>query len=227
MILDFDPLWLTLKLALLTTFVLSIITIPIAYWLTFSSFRFRFVIETILNLPLVLPPTVLGFYLLILFSPNHWLGRWIEDVFHFRIAFSFLGILIGSVLFSLPFMLQAFQVGFSSVSRIYIETAIVLGKSKWTILFKVILPNCKPAILVGMILTFAHTIGEFGVVLLIGGSIPGKTKVASIAIFEEVEAMNYQSAHFYSAILVAISMFVLLVIFRYKRSLTMALTSKK
>ncbi|TGL21192.1 molybdate ABC transporter permease subunit [Leptospira bourretii] len=227
MILDFDPLWLTLKLALLTTFVLSIITIPIAYWLTFSSFRFRFVIETILNLPLVLPPTVLGFYLLILFSPNHWLGRWIEDVFHFRIAFSFLGILIGSVLFSLPFMLQAFQVGFSSVSRIYIETAMVLGKSKWTILFKVILPNCKPAILVGMILTFAHTIGEFGVVLLIGGSIPGKTKVASIAIFEEVEAMNYQSAHIYSAILVAISMFVLLVIFRYKRSLTMALTSKK
>lgn len=226
MILDFDPLWLTLKLALLTTFVLSIITIPIAYWLTFSSFRFRFVIETILNLPLVLPPTVLGFYLLILFSPNHWLGRWIEDVFHFRMAFSFLGILIGSVLFSLPFMLQAFQVGFSSVSRIYIETAIVLGKSKWTILFKVILPNCKPAILVGMILTFAHTIGEFGVVLLIGGSIPGKTKVASIAIFEEVEAMNFQSAHIYSAILVAISMFVLLVIFRYKRSLTMALTSK-
>lgn len=226
MILDFDPLWLTLKLALLTTFVLSIITIPIAYWLTFSSFRFRFVIETILNLPLVLPPTVLGFYLLILFSPNHWLGRWIEDVFHFRMAFSFLGILIGSVLFSLPFMLQAFQVGFSSVSRIYIETAIVLGKSKWTILFKVILPNCKPAILIGMILTFAHTVGEFGVVLLIGGSIPGKTKVASIAIFEEVEAMNFQSAHIYSAILVAISMFVLLVIFRYKRSLTMALTSK-
>lgn len=226
MILDFDPLWLTLKLALLTTFVLSIITIPIAYWLTFSSFRFRFVIETILNLPLVLPPTVIGFYLLILFSSNYWLGRWIEDVFHFRMAFSFLGILIGSVLFSLPFMLQAFQVGFSSVSRIFIETAIVLGKSKWTILFKVILPNCKPAILVGMILTFAHTIGEFGVVLLIGGSIPGKTKVASIAIFEEVEAMNYQSAHIYSAILVAISMFVLLVIFRYKRSLTMALTSK-
>ncbi|MCG6141646.1 molybdate ABC transporter permease subunit [Leptospira mtsangambouensis] len=227
MILDFDPLWLTLKLALLTTFVLSIITIPIAYWFTFSTFRFRFVFETILNLPLVLPPTVLGFYLLILFSPNHWLGRWIEDVFRFRMAFSFLGILVGSVLFSLPFMLQAFQVGFSSVSRIYIETAMVLGKSKWTILFKVILPNCKPAILVGMILTFAHTIGEFGVVLLIGGSIPGKTKVASIAIFEEVEAMNYQSAHIYSAILVAISMFVLLVIFRYKRSLTMALASKK
>ncbi|PJZ80719.1 molybdate ABC transporter permease subunit [Leptospira meyeri] len=226
MILDFDPLWLTLKLAFCTTILLSLITIPIAYWLTFSSFRFRFVLETVLNLPLVLPPTVLGFYLLIFFSPNHWLGRWIEEIFHFRIAFSFLGILIGSIFFSLPFMLQAYQVGFSSISKIYIETAMVLGKSKWTILFRVILPNCKAAILAGMVLTFAHTIGEFGVVLLIGGSIPGKTKVASIAIFEEVEAMNYVSAHIYAAILVCISMFFLLLLFRYKRNLTMILSSK-
>ncbi|TGK87676.1 molybdate ABC transporter permease subunit [Leptospira noumeaensis] len=226
MLVDIDPLLLTLKLAFLTTIVLVVITVPIAYWLTFSSFRYRFVFETILNLPLVLPPTVLGFYLLLLFSPNRFPGKWIEEVFHFRIAFSFFGILVGSLLFSLPFMLQAFQVGFSSIAKSYIETAIVLGKSKLTILFRVILPNCKAAILAGMVLTFAHTIGEFGVVLLIGGSIPGKTKVASIAIFEEVEAMNYFSAHLYAAILVVISMTVLLFLFRYKRNLTMVLAGK-
>ncbi|MBM9590145.1 molybdate ABC transporter permease subunit [Leptospira sp. 201903075] len=226
MILNFDPIWLTLELAILTTIVLTLLTIPIGYWLTFSSFRYRFIVEAILNLPLVLPPTVLGFYLLIVFSPNHWFGGWIEDVFHFRIAFSFLGILIGSILFSLPFMLQALQVGFSSIPKAHIETAMVLGKSKLEILFRVILPNCKPAILAGMILTFAHTIGEFGVVLMIGGSIPGKTKVASIAILEEVEAMNYHSAHIYASLLVAISMIVLLILFRYKRSVSMVFAEK-
>lgn len=226
MMLSFDPIWLTLELAILTTFLLTLITIPISYWLTFSSFRYRFIIEAILNLPLVLPPTVLGFYLLLVFSPNHWFGGWIEKLFHFRIAFSFLGILIGSILFSLPFMLQALQVGFSSIPKTHIDTAKVLGKSKLEILFRVILPNSKPAILAGMILTFAHTIGEFGVVLMIGGSIPGKTKVTSIAILEEVEAMNYHFAHIYASVLIVISMIVLLVLFRYKRSVSMVFAEK-
>lgn len=212
------PIWLTLKLAALTTLVLVVITIPIAYGLAYTRFRFRTVIETVLNLPLVLPPTVIGFYLLIAFSPNHIFGEWLEREFQIRLAFSFFGILLGSVIFNLPFMLQSIQVGLLSVPPAMIETGIALGKSRWTILRKIILPHCKFSIFTGMVLTFAHTIGEFGVVLLIGGSIPGKTKVTSIAIFEEVEAMNYGNAHLYSLVLLLISFISLFVLFLWKRN---------
>lgn len=223
---NWEPVYLTMQLSLVTTVILVIIGIPISYWLTFGITKYRFVIETILNLPLVLPPSVLGFYLLLTFSPTGALGSFLESVFQFRIAFSFSGILIGSVIFSLPFMLQALQVGFSSVPRSYIESALVLGKSKLEILTRVILPNCKQAILGGAILSFAHTIGEFGVVLLIGGSIPGKTKVASIAIYEEVEAMNYANAHAYSAFLVVVSTIILLILFRFKRNVSLVVAQK-
>ncbi|XDD45563.1 molybdate ABC transporter permease subunit [Leptospira sp. WS39.C2] len=205
-------------MAVLTTIVLVFVTIPIAYFLVFTQFRFRIFLETILNLPLVLPPTVIGFYLLVLFSPKYLLGEFLDNTFEFRLTFSFLGILFGSLVFNLPFMLQAIQVGFSSLPKSYIETGRILGKSKWTILTKIILPNSKFSIFAGMVLTFAHTIGEFGVVLLIGGSIPGKTKVASIAIFEEVEAMNYANAHLYALILVSISFVSLFLLFLWKRN---------
>lgn len=215
---DTLPIWLTLQLAVLTTLILVFITIPIAYGLTYSDFRFRTVLETVLNLPLVLPPTVIGFYLLILFSPKHLLGEWLDEFFQIRLTFSFLGILLGSIIFNLPFMLQSIQVGFLSVPKAMIETGIALGKSKWTILYRIILPNCKFSIFTGMVLSFTHTIGEFGVVLLIGGSIPGKTKVTSIAIFEEVEAMNYTNAHLYSFILLCISFISLFILFLWKRN---------
>ncbi|TGL75672.1 molybdate ABC transporter permease subunit [Leptospira jelokensis] len=215
---DTVPIWLTLQLAVLTTLILVFLTIPIAYGLTYAKFRFRTLLETVLNLPLVLPPTVIGFYLLILFSPKYLFGEWLEGIFQIRLAFRFSGILIGSIVFNLPFMLQSIQVGFLSVPKAMIETGMALGKSKWTILTRIILPNCKFSIFTGMVLCFTHTIGEFGVVLLIGGSIPGKTKVASIAIFEEVEAMNYANAHLYSFILLCISFFSLFLLFLWKRN---------
>lgn len=197
--------------------ILVVIGIPLAYWLSYSRNRYRFLFETIFNLPLVLPPSILGFYLLLLLSPSNFLGKFLEEYFDFRLVFSFSGILIGSVIFSLPFMLQALQAGFSAIPLSFIDASQVLGKSKFQTLFQVILPNCKPAILGGMILSFAHTIGEFGVVLLIGGSIPNKTKLASIAIYEEVEAMNYTNAHILSALLVLTSTMILLPLFKYKK----------
>ncbi|TGK54814.1 molybdate ABC transporter permease subunit [Leptospira wolffii] len=214
---DLTPFYLTLKLSFFTTLILLVIGVPLAYWLSFSRNSYKYVFETLFNLPLVLPPSILGFYLLLLFSPSGFLGEFLEYYFDLRLVFSFSGILIGSVIFSLPFMLQALQAGFSSLPPSFFEVAQVLGKSRWETLFKVVLPNCKPAILGGMILSFAHTIGEFGVVLLIGGSIPNKTKLASIAIYEEVEAMNYGNAHLLSILLVATSTLVLLPLFKYRR----------
>ncbi len=210
---DWNPIILTVKLALVTTMVLLIVSIPLAYWLAHSKSRIKPVIETLVSMPLVLPPTVLGFYLLMTFSPGNAFGSWIEDWFGIRLIFSFTGLVIGSVIYSLPFMVNPIQSGLASLPSSLTEASYILGKSKIKTLFSVLLPNIKPSLLTGIVLAFAHTVGEFGVVLMIGGNIPEKTKVVSIAIYDEVEALNYSNAHTYSLILIIITFIVLLSVY--------------
>ncbi|MEL6720988.1 MAG: molybdate ABC transporter permease subunit [Bacteroidota bacterium] len=211
--LDWEPLLLTFQLASITTLLLLMISVPLAYWLAHTSLKIKPVVETIVSMPLVLPPTVLGFYLLLAFSPSSALGQWLEEHFNLRLVFSFEGLVLGSILYSLPFMVHPIQAGFSGLSNSLREAAYVLGKSKMTTLFRVLLPNIKTSLLTGIVLSFAHTIGEFGVVLMIGGNIPGKTKVASITIYDEVESLNYGLANTYSLILFAITFVILLVVY--------------
>lgn len=210
---EWGPLILTFKLALVTTSILLVVSIPLAYWLAYTKNKFKPIFETLVSMPLVLPPTVLGFYLLIAFSPSFFFGQWLDEWFGLRLVFSFEGLVIASVLYSLPFMVHPIQAGFSNLSSSLTEASFVLGKSKTTTLFKVLLPNIKPSLLTGLVLSFAHTIGEFGVVLMIGGNIPDKTKVASIAIYDEVESLNYDAANSYSLILFAVSFIVLLSVY--------------
>jgi molybdate transport system permease protein len=210
---DWGPLILTFRLALITTFMLLLIAIPLAYWLAFSKSKIKPIIETLVSMPLVLPPTVIGFYLLVAFSPSNVFGNWLNEWFGLRLVFSFEGLLVASIIYSLPFMVHPIQAGFSNLSQSLIDVSYVLGKSKTTTLFKVLLPNIKPSLLTGIVLAFAHTVGEFGVVLMIGGNIPNKTRVASIAIYDEVEALNYSAANTYSLILFCITFAILLTVF--------------
>ncbi len=210
---EIAPLLLTFKLATATTIVLFFIAIPVSYWLVSTKSKLKPIIEATISLPLVLPPTVLGFYFLLLLSPNSYIGSWILNTFHIQFVFSFWGLLLASLLYSLPFMIHPIQAGLSSLPKSYTETAILMGKSKSTIISRILLPNIKPALLTGIVLSFAHTVGEFGVVLMIGGNIPGKTKVASIAIYDEVESLNYTAANQYSFILLALSFFILISVY--------------
>jgi molybdate transport system permease protein len=210
---DRQPLILTFKLALITTLLLLIISTPLAYWLAYTKSRIKPIVETLVSMPLILPPTVLGFYLLIAFSPANDFGSFLSNWFGIKLIFSFEGLVIGSVIYSLPFMVHPIQSGFSNLTASISEASYVLGKSRTTTLFKILLPNIKPSLLTGIVLAFAHTIGEFGVVLMIGGNIPGRTKVASIAIFDEVESLNYSNANWYSFILFAITFIILLTVF--------------
>lgn len=210
---NWQPLILTFQLALVTTVVLLIISIPLALWLVNSKSRIKPVIATLVSMPLVLPPTVLGFYFLLAFSPGNAFGRWIDDWLGIQLVFSFTGLVLASVLYSLPFMVHPLQSGFASLPKSLTEASYVMGKSKWTTLWKIQFPNMKSSLLTGIVLAFAHTVGEFGVVLMIGGNIPGKTRVASIAIYDEVEALNYASANFYSAILFGITFIILLTVY--------------
>ncbi len=210
---NWAPLILTLKLALITTFILLILSIPVAFWLSRTKSRIKPIIETIVTMPLVLPPTVLGFYFLLAFSPNNSFGAWLDNTFGLQLLFSFTGLVIASVIYSLPFMVQPIQSGLKNLSPSLAEAAYLMGKSKWETLRHVQLPNIKASVITGIVLSFAHTVGEFGVVLMIGGNIPGQTKVASIAIYDEVEAMNYSAAHFYSFVLFAITFCILLSVY--------------
>lgn len=210
---DLTPILLTLKLAVITTALLFFVAIPLSYGLVRMRSRFKAVLETIVSLPLVLPPTVLGFYLLIGLGPQTLLGEWLLNTFGLSLVFSFPGLVIASVLYSLPFMVHPIQAGLTALPRSYVETSRLMGKSNWVILTKVLLPNIRPAILTGVVLSFAHTIGEFGVVLMIGGNIPNETKVASIAVYDEVESLNYDAANQYSFILLVISFAILLLVY--------------
>ena len=211
--LDWTPIILTLQLALITTVILFVISVPLAYWLANTKSRIKPIIEAVVSLPLVLPPTVLGFYLLIAFSPESAIGYFLNDVFGLKLAFSFSGLVIGSIIYSLPFMVQPLQAGFAGLPPSLSEAAYVLGKSKYQTITKVLIPNVKKSILTGIVLTFAHTVGEFGVVLMIGGNIPNQTKVVSIAIYDEVESLNYSNAHVYSGILLAVTFTILLLVY--------------
>ncbi len=210
---DWIPFWLSLKLAVMTTVILVFIGIPVAYFLSYKNFKFKTFLEALFSLPLILPPTVLGFYLLLLMGKNGWLGKIWEKLAGHQLAFHFEGLVFASIVFSFPFMVYPLISGFKSVPKNIIEASYTLGKSKVETLFKVILPNMKPAILTGITLSFAHTIGEFGVVLMVGGSIDGQTKVVSIAIYEAVEQLDYSTAHIYSIVLVVFSFLTLLILY--------------
>jgi len=214
---DWQPIGLTFQLAGLTTLLLLVIGIPLAYWIAYTKSRFRPVAEAVISMPLVLPPTVLGFYLLIVFSPTGVVGNWLQEVLGLRLVFSFPGLVIASMMYSLPFMIQPLQAGFSRIPLSLHEAAQVLGRNRIQTLFQVLLPNMRPALLTGIVLAFAHTIGEFGVVLMIGGNLPGQTRVASIAIYDAAESLDYQAAHAYSLILLLLSFSILLLVYGVNR----------
>ena len=202
-----------MKLSAIVTLVLFFISVPVAYGLAFTKSRFKPIIESITTLPIVLPPTVIGFYLLVFLSQNSPVGLFFLNTFDISLVFSFTGVIIASCVYSFPFMVQPLQTGFENINKSIIEASYVAKKSKFSTLVNVLLPNIKPNIISAMVITFAHTMGEFGVVLMVGGSIPGETKVAAIAIYEEVEDLNYAAAHVYSGILVLLSFFVLLTVY--------------
>lgn len=217
MTIDWQPLWLTFRLAALTTFLLLLIGIPLAYWIAYTRSRFKPLYETLVSMPLVLPPSVLGFYLLLAFSPQHAFGAWLQQWFQVQLAFSFSGLVVASILFSLPFMVQPLQAGFQHLPVSLIEASRTLGKSDLVTLLRILLPNMKGALLSATVLTFAHTVGEFGVVLMIGGNIPGVTRVASIAIYDQVESLQYATAHVYAGVLLVLSFTVLLAVYCMNR----------
>lgn len=208
--LEFEPFLLSFKLSLLTSIILFFLMLPLAWWLSQTRSRLKPLVEALTALPLVLPPSVLGFYILVALSQNSPLGAFFSDVFDVKLVFSFTGLVVASVFYSMPFMVQPLQSGFEALSKNMLEASYISGKGVFETIFRVALPNMKAALMTALIVTFAHTVGEFGVVLMVGGSIPGETKVASVAIYEFVEVMDYGSAHVYSAIMVIISFLVLL-----------------
>ncbi len=214
---ELAPLWLSLRLAFFTTLVLLLLATPLAWWLAMTRSRVKPVIEAVTALPLVLPPTVLGFYLLILFSPNSVLGGFFVSLTGQSLTFSFIGLVVASVIYSLPFMVQPLQSAFEGVGRGPLEAAASLGASPIDRFFSVASPLALRGYITGLVLSFAHTLGEFGVVLMVGGNIPGRTKVISIAIYENVETLEYAQAHWLSATLMGFSFAVLLLVFTVNR----------
>jgi molybdate transport system permease protein len=211
--LELYPFWVSFKLATVTTFILLFFSIPFSWFLSQTKSRIKPFLEALTALPIVLPPSVLGFYILIMLSPNSFLGEFIKDFFGVELLFSFSGLVFASVFYSLPFMVQPLQSGFQSLDKYMLEASYISGKGQIETLFRVALPNIRPALITAIVVTFAHTIGEFGVVLMIGGSIPHETKVASVAIYEFVEIMDYNSAHFYSFIMLLLSFSTLFVVY--------------
>jgi molybdate transport system permease protein len=213
--LDFGPFLLSFKLAAVTTVILFFIALPVAWWLSQTKARHKPIVEAIVSLPIVLPPSVLGFYILFALSQNSPVGAFFEDHFGIKLVFNFTGLVVASCFYSFPFMVQPLQSGFESLNAHMLEASYLAGKGPLHTLFRVALPNIKPALLSGLIITFAHTVGEFGVVLMVGGSIPGETKVASVAIYEMVETMDYHSAHIYSGLMLLLSFSVLLGVYLF------------
>lgn len=212
-----QAIFLTLKLASLSTLVLLLIATPLAWWLSQTQSRLRAPISALVTLPLVLPPTVLGFYILVVLGPQGWVGQLTQSLGLGVLSFSFTGLLIGSIIFSLPFAVQPIQYAFEAIGRRPMEVAATLRASPLDAFFSVALPLAKPGLLTATVLSFAHTVGEFGVVLMIGGNIPGQTSVVSTQIFGHVEAMEYTQAHWLAAGMVFFSFGVLLALSRLKR----------
>ena len=218
---DGVAVWVTIQLACTTTVVLFVLGTPLAWWLATTNRWFKPPLEALTALPLVLPPTVLGFYLLILLSPNSAIGGFFFELTGVRLTFSFTGLVIASVIYSLPFMVQPMQLAFERIQAGTLEDAATLGVSRLKAIFTAVFPQCRRGFLTAAVLTFAHTVGEFGVVLMIGGNIPGKTRVVSIAIYEHVETIAYANAHFLAASLLLFSFVVLLSVFVINRQFPM------
>ena len=214
---DWQAIWLSLRLSFWTTLILLAMGLPSAYWLTFSKRRWKFLVEAVVALPLVLPPTVLGFYILLAMGPHSPVGQLYAALTGGMLPFSFQGLLAASVLYSLPFAVQPFAAGFVAVDRKLIEASWCLGVSRRATFFRLIVPLSIPGIVTGMILCFAHTLGEFGVVLMVGGNLAGITRTVSISIYDDVQALNYHSALRTSALLLGISFLVLAATYGLRR----------
>ena len=214
---DLSALLVTIKLASITTVILILVGTPIAWWLSQTRFKFKAVIEAILALPLILPPTVLGFYLLMTLGTNGPIGNFLESLGGSSIAFTFTGLVVGSVIYSLPFVVQPLQNSFGSIGKQPMEVAATLGASKLDRFFTVAVPLARSGFITASVLGFAHTVGEFGVVLMIGGNIPGETGVLPIAIYDHVEAMEYGQAHVLAGGLLVLSFVMLLVVYIFNR----------
>lgn len=217
MSMDLGALLLSLRLAALSTAVLALLGLPLAYWLAFSRWRGKPVVEALVALPIVLPPTVLGFYLLLALGPSGPLGRVLDQAWGLRLVFSFPGLLLASVLYSLPFAVQPFAAGFAAVPPRMLEAAATLGAGPFARFRKVLLPLAWPGVLTGLVLSFAHTLGEFGVVLMVGGNIPGATRTVSVAIYDHVQALEYGAALRTSLVLLGFSFAVLLLTYGLRR----------
>jgi molybdate transport system permease protein len=210
---DFEALWLTLRLAVGTTAILLMVALPLAWWIASGRGGGRAVVQALVALPLVLPPTVLGFYLLIAMGPLTAPGRLMVRLLGHPLAFSFAGLLVGSVLYSLPFAVQPLVAGFGAVERSYVEAAAGLGASPWRRFWSVVLPLTRASLLTSAVLTFTHTVGEFGVVLMLGGNIPGATRTLAISLYDQVQDFNYAAANRTALVLLVVSLAALVVIY--------------
>jgi len=215
---DLSPIWLTLKLASITTLLLLLVGLPLAWWLSKGRSIFKIILEAIITMPLVLPPSVLGFYLLIAFSPQHGVGKWLLNTFNIQFVFSFQGLVLASVIYSMPFMIGPIKSALQQLPASLAQASYTLGKSERETFLRVLLPNIKPSLLTAIVLTFAHTLGEFGVVLMIGGNIPNVTRVASIAVYDSVENMDYSTANVYSLILFSITFIMVIGVFIFNKA---------
>jgi len=213
-----EALLLTLRLAVLVSLILMAIGLPLGYWLASSRWRWKFIIEAIVALPIVLPPTVLGYYMLVAIGPGSPAGRWYHAVTGSSLAFTFRGLVVGSVLYSLPFAVQPIAAAFSLVDRNLLNASATLGASPWRTFWQIVFPLGLPGVLTGFVLSFAHTLGEFGVVLMIGGNIPGATQTISIWIYDQVQALNYAAANQMAALLLVVSFVILAVLYRLRRT---------
>jgi molybdate transport system permease protein len=214
---DTRALLLSFELASATTLLLAVLAMPLAAWLAFSRRRWKVLVEALVGLPIVLPPTVIGFYLLVAMGPHSPLGAWVEQTTGLRLVFSFPGLLIASLVYSLPFAVQPFAAALAGVDRRLIEASWTLGVSRWATFRRLVLPLAAPGVIAGMVLTFAHTLGEFGVVLMVGGNIAGVTRTVSISIYDQVQALNYAVAWQTSLFLLGFSFIVLALTYALQR----------
>ncbi|MBL7986830.1 MAG: molybdate ABC transporter permease subunit [Chlorobi bacterium] len=214
---DWQAFWLSVRLSVLTSLILLAIGLPLAWWLSVTRIRWKFLIEAVVALPLVLPPTVLGFYILTAISPQGTLGIIWNDLFGTTLPFTFQGVLIASVLYSLPFAVQPFTAAIASVDRNIIESAWCSGVGRLQTFLRITLPLAAPGVIAGIVLSFAHTLGEFGVVMMVGGNLPGQTRTVSIAIYDNVQALNYSAASQTSLLLLAISFTILVCVYGMQR----------
>jgi molybdate transport system permease protein len=216
-LIDWQAMRLTLELAVVVAAVLTAIGLPLAYWLTYSRWRGKFLVEALVALPIILPPTVLGFYLLVAFGSHSSFGRWWQSLTGHPLAFTFTGLVVGSIIYSLPFAVQPFAASFASVDQSLLAASATLGAGKWRTFRRVIFPLSMPGVITGVALSFAHTVGEFGIVLMIGGNIPGVTRTISIDIYDRVQAAEYAAANMTALVLLIFSFVVLALIYGINR----------